>query len=157
MDDHPRRLNLLLSLINRLPVWQQGKTTHLFSPAEVASSDGELGEPLGAWLTLRGVYWAGTWQQCAAVRTQEGEMRVPEQTNCSRMASPCRETCAGNSPGAASLPPRIRPVGPSGPGCNESWDRKAALAWVRQREKRSSRGDMAATGQMAAAHSLSPN
>ena len=58
MDDQSCRLNLLLSLINRLPVWQPRKIRHLFSPAEVASSDGELGEPLqGAWSYPRGGNW----------------------------------------------------------------------------------------------------
>ena len=84
-------------------------------------------------------------------------MRVPEQMNCSRMATPCRETCAGNSPGAASLPPRIRPVG-SDPDWRSpalAWGRKPALAWERDRMTRRRLADMAATDQIAAADPLS--
>ena len=82
-------------------------------------------------------------------------MRVPEQTNCSRMARPCRDTWAGNSPGAASLPPRIRPVGPTpapgGFGTALDGGRKPALAWWDKERMRRSRYMAAATAQIAAA------
>ena len=103
----------------------------------------------------------------ASIVDHGGYLMLPEQMNCWRTETPTwRETWAGNSPAAASLPPRIRPSDPPcwvcfGPG--GAWGMKPAslwfqalvanlvLTWFRARTMRrvDMRGDMSDMGDMA--------
>ena len=87
--------------ISKLEIWRNtaGKSARVRCTwqqcAAVSSQVGDMRVWVWRWIWIGGYEGEGmkvwvifTWQQCAAVSSQVGDMRVPEQTNCSRMATP---------------------------------------------------------------------